>query len=145
VTLQEPPSNPLDRELLVKQFISIDQIHVNVTQAVIVTTEDKVELCLNRHMKQLESRQAWVAPFGILLALGTTLLTSSFKDFILPAQAWHALFILAGIGSLVWLVASVLRARGAVGVSDVINDLKLGNATLASKSLAPKEEISNAR
>jgi hypothetical protein len=41
----------------------------NVSQEVIVTTRDRVELCLIRHQKNLRSRQDWIVPLGILLTI----------------------------------------------------------------------------
>jgi hypothetical protein len=139
--LQKPSEpGPIERELLVKQFISVDQVHFNVSQAVIVTTEDKVELCLNRYVGQLEKRNAWIAPLGILITVGLTLTTTSFKDFLLPAQTWSALFSIAGLGSLVWLGVSLRAARKTIGVKEVIKEIKLG-----SSSVVPQGEETNAR
>ncbi len=72
-----------EKELLFQQCLSAEKLHINVDQTVIVTTEDKLELCLNKHLKKAERKTTWFAPGGIFLAVLATLLTTSFNNFIL--------------------------------------------------------------
>ena len=114
----------VENQLFIQQLVTVEQVHVNLSQAVIVTTEDKLELCLNKHLKRAERKYAWVTPAGICLAILTTLVTTSFKDFVLSANTWNALFILVGIASLVWLIVALNSARESVDTRDIIRELK---------------------
>src|SRR5688500_11846287 len=56
----------------------VDRVSYNVQQEVIVITRDKTELCLTKHVKSMEQRQAWLVPFTIFIGSLTTLVTSNF-------------------------------------------------------------------
>lgn len=121
-TQQVNPSLMLSDELMGKIAI-----HKNTDQDVIVTTEDKVRICLLQHLKYFERRSAWIAPLGILLALVTTFLTSSFNNFYLDAATWRAIFLVSGVVTFGWLVYAVVCAFRSKGVDDIVRELKKGN------------------
>jgi hypothetical protein len=100
----------------------------NVNQEVIVTTRDRVHLCLIKHQTNLQSRQDWLVPFGILLTIILTLTTADFKKDALgvDGDTWRALFLMGLIVTTVWLVITGRRAinTSATAVEDVINNMR---------------------
>ena len=80
-------------------------IHTNLTQEVIVTTQDKLNLALINHQNIIKARTDWVIPFSILLSAITSLVAADFKTFLsIPADSWKSLYILASVISFVWLL-----------------------------------------
>jgi hypothetical protein len=97
---------------LTDQVIQGSTVHSNVAQEFIVTTRDKLELCLNHHKEKVEARQQWPVPFGIFITVLLTLLTADFKEKALgiPKDIWFTIFLMVGALSAVWLVYSLLKA-----------------------------------
>ena len=102
----------------------VTDIHMNIDQELIVVTDDKLHLCLLRSIKKMEKRKGWIAPFGILITIIVTLVTSSFNDFILGTGTWQAVFILSAIISFLWLIYSIWEARVSIKIEDVVDELK---------------------
>jgi hypothetical protein len=88
-------------------MVNVSDVHINVSQNLIITTEDKLRLCLSEHLKRMERKNSWITPLGILIAILVTLVTSTFKDVGLSADTWRAIFIIAGVLSLGWLIWSI--------------------------------------
>ena len=105
----------------IESLVNVSEVHLNVSQEVIVTTEDKMRLCLSEHLKRMEKRKSWVAPLGILGAIVVTLVTSTFKDMGLDAATWKAVFIITGLISLCWLIHSVKESWNSEKMEDIIN------------------------
>jgi hypothetical protein len=85
---------------LTEEIISNYGVSVNVRQEFIVTTEDKLRLCLHAHLENVEKRKDWWTPAGLFFAILTTLVTTStFKNIGLKATEWRALFIFTGVGA----------------------------------------------
>jgi hypothetical protein len=107
-------------------LVDVSEVHLNVKQALIITTEDRVRIHLSSHLSKVEKRKAWIAPLGILLTIITTLITSKFKDanIIFSASTWEAIFVIAGIFSLVWLLYAIRQACKSESIDDLINRLK---------------------
>jgi hypothetical protein len=106
------------------QLVNVTKIHQNLSQEVIMITEDKARLVLSEHLKKMDIRRDWVAPLGIFLAITITFSTSTFKDAILDSATWRALFILVGALSFLWLLWAVYRALKAEKIEDVVEQLK---------------------
>lgn len=100
------------------------KVHLNLGQDAIVTTEDKVRLVLMTHLERLEQRKAWIAPAGVFIAILIAFVTADFKDFLLKAAVWEAVFLVAGVLSLCWLVLAVVRAFKTPTVQDIVGELK---------------------
>jgi hypothetical protein len=101
------------------------RVHLNLGQDVIVTTEDKMRLCLRDHLAILEKRKAWIAPLGIFATLVVIFPTTTFKDFCyLTADTWKALFIFAGVFAFLWTGLALYRARQSSSIDNVIQNLK---------------------
>ena len=107
-------------------LVDVSEVHLNVRQALIITTEDRVRLHLSNHLKNVEQRRAWVAPLGILLTIIITLVTSKFKENspIFSPSTWEAIFVIAGLLSMVWLIYSLWQAWKSEGMDDLIERLK---------------------
>jgi hypothetical protein len=105
-------------------IIQNTKVHINLSQNAIVTTEDKVRLCLYNYLSRMERRNAWVAPAGIFITLVVTLISTKFQDVILDAPTWRALFILSGIVAALWLIRTLVQANRAPSMDDVIRDMK---------------------
>ncbi|WP_126146819.1 hypothetical protein [Synechococcus elongatus] len=102
----------------------IRQVHNNLDQEIIQITEDKLRLVLNTHIEQLKERQGWIAPLGLFLAILTTLVTSTFRDFGLKAATWEAIFWIVGIFSFLWLLKAARQALQVPTIDDVVEKIK---------------------
>lgn len=105
--------------------IPISAVHDNLDQEVIRVTCDRLKLRLVEHLANVESRHAWVAPFGIAVTTLAALLTSDFKDLLGIGKAvWQALFLLVFLASFGWLVVSWLKLPAAESIDDVVDSLR---------------------
>jgi len=117
----------IDTVSLMGQLINISEVHLNVSQEVIITTEDKIRICLSEHLKRMEKKRGWIAPSGILTAIVIALITSTFKDIGIDAATWRAIFILSGIISTGWLTWSIKEACKSEKIEDIVSELKKGS------------------
>jgi len=122
-----------EQRISIDQLVAIDRITLNVSQFVIVTTEDKVRLCLDSYEKRSQNKFKWIAPAGILLTLILSLLTAEFNDFMFSSDTWKAIFVLLSVGAVVWLFWSVLMLRNCVTIEHLIDELKNGTNTADAK------------
>ena len=109
--------------LFVKQMLEVE-VFPNLSQQVIMTTEDRIKLCLKDNIKKAGKKNDWIAPFSLLIAIITVFATSSFKDSILSSKTWEAIFIIVGIGSFVWFILTIRNAFYKVDIDRIINELK---------------------
>jgi hypothetical protein len=112
-----------DHSLFVKQMLEVE-VFPNLSQQVIMTTEDRLKLCLNENMKKAEKKNDWITPFSLLIAIITSFVTASFKDFIVSSKTWEAIFILVGIGSVIWLGLTIKNSFFKIDVEKIIDELK---------------------
>ena len=122
------PANQIVTDALASEFAQQTKVHLNLGQETIIITEDKVRLCLMTHLKHMEARNAWVAPAGILVTIVASFLSSTFRDFMLDAPTWRALFIVAAVLSLGWLLVSLGRAWKTASIEDVVEKMKHAGA-----------------
>ena len=94
-------------------------VHRNIEQEYIIITADKLELILRDAKDILISQRDWWTPLGFFSTLLITLLTTDLKNFIFSAHGWNALFILAIVISLLWLVKCLLKLKKHWGKDDV--------------------------
>lgn len=52
-----PPITTEITESLTSQLITVSEVNLNVSQGIIITTEDKVQICLSKHLKRMEKRR----------------------------------------------------------------------------------------
>jgi hypothetical protein len=108
----------------IEGLVDVSEVHLNVSQEVIVTTEDKIRLCLSEHLGKMEKRKSWITPLGILLTIIVTLSTSNFIDKLFKAATWQAVFVIAGVISLIWLIYAIKDALKSEKVEDIVAELK---------------------
>lgn len=111
-------------ELLSQELVTFDKIHVNVTQTLIITTEDKLNIWLSWLLATLRARKEWVAPLGLVLSLTLAIATANFKDFVVSSDTWKAIFIIGDVVSLGWLFYAIRNAIKAVDPAKAIEKLK---------------------
>jgi len=100
-------------------------VHSNLNQEVIQVTEDKLRLILKEHVVNIEQKNSWMTPLGVLLSVVTAFSTSSFKDaFGLKAATWEAVFIITGVVSMVWLLKALYTAFDSKTIDDVVDRIK---------------------
>lgn len=101
-------------------------IHKNVDQEIIYITTDKTRICLMKHWDYLSKSNDWVAPACTLATTSTTLYTATFISTIFNAAYLQALYTFAAIGSLIWLLYSLIKKwqrRKHRGVDEIISEL----------------------
>lgn len=127
---------------LAEQIVQNTKLHLNLSQDAIVITEDKVHLCLLKHLGAVAARERWMAPAGVLLTLAVTFATTDFRDALwLSKYTWQAIFIIVGVLTAVWLVKSLWTLRGAPSVEDVVAVMKReGAAAEPSAVLSAAEQ-----
>lgn len=109
------------------QLVNVSEVHLNVDQEVIITTEDKIRICLSDYMKKMEKKRSWITPLAIFITIIIAFSTSTFKDIGLDASTWRAIFIIAGIISFGWLILSVREAKQSIKLEDIVSELKKGH------------------
>lgn len=112
------------------EMINNSKVFKNFNQEFIVTTADKVKLCLLKHKQALKAQIKWVAPLGIFIALLTTLLTSSFNNTLGQGpEFWKSLFIISTFVSFFWFIYELVKTiminkKGEGKVENIIIELK---------------------
>lgn len=103
----------------------IKTVHTNIDQELIVTTEDKVRLCLNTHLHRAERRREWIAPLGLLISVIGMFVSADFKNAAgLSAAEWRAFFFVSGLISAGWLLYAISLATNPPTVDTMIQELK---------------------
>jgi len=106
------------------QLVTVQSVSMNTSQEVIVTTVDKARICLMEYLSNVEKRNSWVAPLGILITLVITLSTTTTRDFLVKADVWQAVFIIGVIITALWLGLTLYRLPKAKKIDDILNKLK---------------------
>jgi hypothetical protein len=102
--------NGLPQIEIQKEFSEKLVIHKNLGQEVIVTTVDKVRLCLIKNKELISAKKEWLTPLAIFLTLLTTLVAADFREFIFKSEVWYAIYLIGAVLSLAWLVCSSYNA-----------------------------------
>ena len=111
-------------------------VYSNVSQEIIITTDDKIRLCLIDHLSKMEKKNGWVAPLGILLTIGIVFPTTTFREFLfLNPDVWKAIFVIGGILSFIWLIRAFIQSRQSTSLTDVVLKIK---ASGISQNIAPE-------
>lgn len=113
----------LDRKVL-----GSSNVVTNISQEYLITTIDKVKLCLLEHQGDLRAQSGWILPTGIFIPVVATLVAAQFNDFLgLSAAVWNAIYLLAAFISGVWLLNALRKAwrsRKRGSVEALVNRLK---------------------
>jgi len=124
MTDQNPPQQSTIDISSLGSHVDVAKLSVNVSQELIITTEDKVRLCLLQHLGRIEQRNGWITPLTLLLTIIVTLFSATFKDFIISAATWNAIFIIVAFVTSIWLIFAAFKAIKSEKIEDVINLLK---------------------
>ena len=113
-------------ETLHQQVRQTNTIHWNLEQDTIITTEDKLRLCLHNAIDRLDVKRKWWTPSALLVTLILALTTTEFKDqFTIPAATWQAFFLLLVVATVLWTVVAIWKAtRVKVSVESIVSEIK---------------------
>jgi len=137
----EKPSISFGQELLTQEFVTFERIHVNVSQTLIITTEDRMNLWLSEVIARVKKQSEWIAPLGLVIAVTLTLTTASFKSFILPPATWHAIFVIVDIAAFLWLIVSLRHLRKPLVIAEEIARLKTYSPISESNPARGRQEM----
>lgn len=110
-----------------KEFTQKLVIHKNLGQEVILTTVDKVTLCLLKNRDNITAKREWLTPLSIFLALLTTLVAADFHKFIFEPNVWTAIYVIGTVLSFVWLCRAAYTAwklRSSASIEAIVGELK---------------------
>ncbi|MBK5294186.1 MAG: hypothetical protein JJE04_21220 [Acidobacteriia bacterium] len=104
----------------------VKQVYTNVDQELLVTTVDKVQICLMQVFQGMQLGSAWKTPLGILATLLIVFPTTAFKDWGLSKSTWEAFFLWAALLSIIWFLVSIWKAwrSPSPSVEQIIDRLK---------------------
>lgn len=119
--------------------ITVSSIHTNTEQTLIQITEDRLRLALIAHLGQVESKNRWHFPLGVLLALVPMLLTSEFKDLgPIDKATLKAFFLFATFSAFIWFCACLRGAFGRTTLDSLVEKVKTSQKNPPA-SLPPSE------
>lgn len=120
------------RRAIADQFESLETT-LCLSDKVVVITEDRLELLLEDGINKIRSKNAWVAPAGILASCVAALTTTaSFRDFLgIKAAAWQAVFLLLAICSFGWLVSALIQRNKGFGRVEFMNSIRVAGTRLS--------------
>ena len=113
-------------EAIQQKFYQTSKIHWNLESVFIITTEDKLRLCLHKNIDRLNVKRKWWTPLALFVSLLLALTTAEFKEqFTIPAATWQAFFLLLAVVSLIWTVMAIWKAKGVkVSVESIVSEIK---------------------
>ena len=113
-------------ETLHQQVRQTNTIHWNLEQDTIITTEDKLRLCLHNAIDRLDAKRKWWTPSALLVTLILALTMTEFKDqFAIPAATWRAIFLILTGGSIIWALVAICKAiRVKISVESIVSEIK---------------------
>jgi len=111
---------------LVPETVEVTNVHSNLSQEVIKITTDRLKLILKDYLTLMERKKEWIAPLSIVITLVVVLITTSFKQAYFSADTWKAIFIIALILSIVWLIKSLWYAFKSPSVEEIVERIKKG-------------------
>lgn len=118
--------NIFDSKEIQKNLISESNIHINTSQEVIITTEDKIRLYLQKHLDNMTKKNTWQTPAGIALTILITLITTDFKGFwFIKPDTWFGMFLCFLFVFATISIASFLKFRKSdSSIEEVVKDIK---------------------
>ena len=140
-----PPQNKAKGLDINSELVDDLALNVNVKQEVVITTVDKLKICLTDHRDALLAGREWVSMLGLSLSLFATLTAATFSDLWMPAEYWGATYLIAGLLSAAYTVVLFVRAiKGALqgGIDGLID--KISNRSKASSDPVISTDIASA-
>jgi hypothetical protein len=96
---------------LVGDSLPVVKTHSNVEQTLIEVTGDRARLVLDQAADDLSRRRDWGGPLGLVVGLGTCLLTAHFKRVLgVSPTAVRAVVVVAFVLAVAWLLRTVVVA-----------------------------------
>ena len=102
----------------------VGEIHSNITSNIITITEDKAKLCLLKYENNIKSQDSYLNPLSLVISFTLTLLTSNFKEWILPSNYWFAIFVVGLIYFVYKTINTYLNKEKALTIQDIIDNMK---------------------
>jgi len=85
-------------------------IHKNLTQDLLVTTEDKMKLALIEYREVLASRGEWIGAGALVFSFMSPLLLANFKDFgPFTAETLKAIYIIFCVLAFYRFISTLIR------------------------------------
>lgn len=81
----------------------------NIQTDLIKITRDKLEIILLKEFNSMKKVPDWKTPASIFITTLITVLTATFKDFLLPKEIWNALFLLLMLISVIWFLINLVQ------------------------------------
>lgn len=100
------------------------EVKSNLGEIIIVTTEDKIKLCLVEFLGKVASKREWLSPLGIFLTIILTFITADFKDWLVSKDTWRAIFIIAAVINFLWLIKTLKNIFISCTVEDIMYKIK---------------------
>ena len=110
-----------------KEFTDKLTVHKQLNQEVVITTVDKIKLCLFKNRDCLSSKKDWLLPLSLFITLITTLVAASFNNYILKQEVWESIYIIASFICFVWLLISLLKLKKIIGkgtIEEIVKEMK---------------------
>jgi hypothetical protein len=107
------PTSAKYQESFGDEFVQNSRFHINLSQEVIVITEDKFRLCLQAHIDRLSAWEKWLAPVSLFVTFLIVFATSTFRAFIFSPATWEAVFLICTVASAIWSGIAIKRAMGS--------------------------------
>ncbi len=130
----------LEEEALKSEVI----IHKNLTQDVLLTTEDKMKLALIEYRDSLASRSDWLGAGVLTLSFLSSLLLTTFKDIgPLSAETWRAIyfiFFILALARFINILIKTFQNSKKAQIDYVISKIKESRAADSNAHEEPDEE-----
>lgn len=112
-----------------EEMLQQSVVHKNVGQEVILTTSDKIKLCLLEHQNIIKMKSDWKSPLELSIAILITLVTADFnKDFLgIKSAVWQALFVLVlamSIFRFFRALCMLIKFRKKGNIDNVVAEIK---------------------
>ncbi len=100
------------------------KLTINTDQEVILITRDRIDLTLRDNVPKLADLGALLSKAGIFLALLLGVVTTESKDIGgIQKETWDAVFLIATVLSLAWLIIGLVKYLRRKKISDIVDAL----------------------
>ncbi len=103
-----------------------DKVHINISQEVIITTEDKIRLSIHKYVHARSIRSDWVSPLLLLVTFLLVFTTTDFhNNFLFSGDVWKGIFIVLMFSSIAWMIFAVVYSFRHITTIDLfIREIK---------------------
>jgi hypothetical protein len=112
-------------DYLKDHVVEVTDVHKNTSQEIVEITVDKLMLVLHQHKQDVDRRNEWQTPLGLVIAILATFITAQFKAALgFSADTWAAVYVILLILSLSWLCRSLYRLWKSPKIEDIVQRIK---------------------